>query len=367
MPHRFKILLFFLLNCAFIFAQSLLENQELELNATLLSFRKAVTAEQMDDRNKTFKNKMATFLQQEGTFNYKFKYLESVAILDSPDGKIRIVNWNIEYPDMSYAYSGFIMVKENKNIRIFALNDTYDAYAKKPKGTIDCSDWYGALYYKIIPFENGNKTEYLLLGWDGGTTGSNFKILDVLVVGKKSVRFGSPIFVSNNILQKRIVYEYANEATMTMRFEDKYGRVVMDHLSPEAPALEGIYSYYVPDLSYDSYVYNGAYWVLKEDVIAVNDPDFETKSFIQMNPRTGKLERKRLKKDWINPTNIKQNDGEIKHVARTPELETESTNKPIEYDKKAQRKLKRAYKKDPSGLSITTGKYKRKKNRNKIP
>ena len=119
-------------------------------------------------------------------------------------------------------------------------------------------------------------------------------------------------------------------------------------------------------LSYDSYVYNGAYWILKEDVIAVNDPDFETKSFIQMNPRTGKLERKKLKKDWINPTNIKQNDGEIKHVARTPEFETESTT-PIEYDKKALRKLRRVNKKDASGLSITTGKYKRKKNRNKIP
>ena len=66
-------------------------------------------------------------------------------------------------------------------------------------------------------------------------------------------------------------------------------------------------------------------------------------------------------------TNIKQNDGDINHVARTPELESESTNAPLEYDKKAQRKLKRAYKKDPSGLSITTGKYKRKKNRNKLP
>ena len=86
-----------------------------------------------------------------------------------------------------------------------------------------------------------------------------------------------------------------------------------------------------------------------------------------MNHRKRKNEKKKLKKDWINPTNIKQNDGDINHVARTPELESESTNAPLEYDKKAQRKLKRAYKKDPSGLSITTGKYKRKKNRNKLP
>ena len=367
MPFKFKILLLFLLHGVFVSAQSQLETQELKLNTTLLSFRNAVTREEMDTENQNFKKQMHEFLQKEGAFNYTFKHLESVAILDSPDGKIRIVNWNIEYPDMSYAYSGFIMINENKSIRLITLNDMYDAYAEKPIGTVDFSDWYGALYYKIIPFENGNKTEYLLLGWDGGTTGSNFKILDVLVLGKRSVRFGSPVFISDNKLQKRIVFEYANEAVMNMRFEEKYGRIVMDHLSPQAPALEGIYSYYVPDLSYDSYAYNGSYWVLKEDVIAVNDPESEPKSFIQMNPRTGKLERKKLKKDWINPTNIKQNDGDINHVARTPELEAESTDNSLEYDKKAQRKLKRAYRKDPSGLSITTGKYKRKKNRNKMP
>ena len=362
-----KIFLLFLLQGSFVLAQSQLENSELQLNTTLLSFRKAATVEQMDTENEIFKNEMYKFLQQEGAYNYTFKHLKSVAILDSPDGKIRIVNWNIEYPDMSYAYGGFIMIKGNKGIRLVALNDMHDAYDKKPIGTVDYTDWYGALYYKIIPFENGNKTEYLLLGWDGGTAGSNFKILDVLALGKRSVRFGSPVFISDNKLQKRIVFEYANGAVMNMRFEEKYGRIVMDHLSPEAPALEGIYSYYVPDLSYESYAYNGSYWVLKEDVIAVNDIGFEPKSFIQMNPRTGKLERKKLKKDWINPTNINQNDGDINHVARTPELEEETTNAPLEYDKKAQRKLKRAYKKDPTGLSITTGKYKRKKNRNKTP
>ncbi len=81
MPHIFNVLLFFLSNCLLISAQSPLEKQELELNATLLTFRKAITAEQMDDGNKTFKNKMSTFLQQEGAFNYKFKFRSLLAEL----------------------------------------------------------------------------------------------------------------------------------------------------------------------------------------------------------------------------------------------------------------------------------------------
>ena len=140
MPFIIKILLLFPLLSAFVAAQPELEMQELELNTTLLSFRKAITVEQMDTENENFKKQMYEFLQQEGAFNYAFKHLQSVAILDSPDGKIRMVNWNIEYPDMSYAYAGFIMINENKSVRIVALNDMHGAYEKKPKGTVDFSD-----------------------------------------------------------------------------------------------------------------------------------------------------------------------------------------------------------------------------------
>ena len=125
MPLIRIIFLLFLLQGSLVLAQSQLENSELQLNTTLFSFRKAITPEEMDTQNEIFKNEMYKFLQQEGAYNYTFKHLQSVAILDSPDGKIRIVNWNIEYPDMSYTYAGFIMIKENKNIRIVALNDVH--------------------------------------------------------------------------------------------------------------------------------------------------------------------------------------------------------------------------------------------------
>jgi hypothetical protein len=43
------------------------------------------------------------------------------------------------------------------------------------------------------------------------------------------------------------------------------------------------------------------------------------------------------------------------------------TENPKEYNKKEQRKLRRAYRRNPSGLSVTTGKYNRKKYRQKTP
>ncbi len=339
--------------------QTNLEQEELKLNEELLNFRAEFTETGMDKANVSFSSKMKTFLSHEGAFNYKFKHLETVAIIDSPDGKVRLINWNIEYPDFSYSFGGFVMHKNNKKISIYELKDGLDPYQSKPKGVVNENSWYGALYYKMIPFQNGRNTQYLLLGWDGGTTGSNYKILDVLSISKKHIYFGSPVFYSNGDVSERIVFEYSDKASMTMRYEEKYGRIVLDHLSPEAPSMEGVYSYYVPDFSYDAYIFNGKYWALKEDIIAVNSPQEGKNEFIQLNPRTGRLEKKRFKKDWINPTNSKVK-GEIEHVARIPE--TPVTNEPVSSEKKKKRKKYKKY--DSSGLSVTTGKYKRKRKRN---
>ena len=356
MQIKFNILTLFTLLAVIASGQIDLEKEELKLNEELLNFRTEFTAAGMDKANISFASKMKDFLLIDGAYNYTFKHLETVAVLDSPDGKIRIVNWNIEYPDFSYSFGGFVLHKKNKKVSIFELNDAFDPYQSKPNGIVNETNWYGALYYKIIPFLNGKNTEYMLLGWDGGTTGSNFKILDVLSVEKKHIYFGSPVFSTNGEISKRIVFEYSDRANMTMRYEEKYGRIVMDHLSPEAPSMEGVYSYYVPDFSYDAYIFDGRFWKLKEDIIAVNNPQEENNEFIQLNPRTGRLEKKRFKKDWINPTNsgIK---GEIEHVARIPE--TPLANPPEEKTEK--RKKKRTKKYDPSGLSVTTGKYKKRR------
>ena len=58
MQFIFKILFLFPLLSTFVSAQSELEKQELELNTTLLSFRKAITAEEMDTENEIFKNEI---------------------------------------------------------------------------------------------------------------------------------------------------------------------------------------------------------------------------------------------------------------------------------------------------------------------
>jgi hypothetical protein len=351
------------LNCFSFFSQKDLNEKEAELNVKLLALRSAKTDEEIDDLNANFRKAMEAFLKNEDAFNHKFTQLKTVAIIDSPDGKIRIVNWNLEYTDMTYRYCAFVMRKDENKDKIITteLVDNLDAYEPKPEVVIDSKNWYGALYYKMIPFERNNKMEYILLGWDGGTPGSNFKLIDVLSFTGNNLKLGSPVFKVKKSTLKRVIFEYSDKSNMTVKFEEKYGRIVFDHLSPESPSLAGVYSYYVPDMSYDSYNYSEGVWVLNEDVIAVNpEEDKDKKYFYALNDKTGKPEKVPLKKEWIDPTDINKAE-DIKHVARTPESEAALAASMMEDPVIEKVKRNRRDRRKPENMSVTTGKYKSKR------
>ena len=126
-------------------SQDLLEEKEIELNEKLLQLRSAKTDEEMDRLNLLFKADMADFLNTNGSFKYIFKHLKSVAILDSPDQRVRIINWNIEYTDLSYTYCAFVLSWDSKKKVAFVteLIDNLDPYSAKPDGIIDAENWYG--------------------------------------------------------------------------------------------------------------------------------------------------------------------------------------------------------------------------------
>ena len=337
---RCTFIFLFLINILGLKAQDL-DKLEQELNLSLLHLRSSKTNEEMDDRNKEFKKDMLDFLAHKGSFTHQFKHCKTIAVLDSPDKLVRIITWNIEYTDFTYSYDGIVLFNDNRRRKIIAhsLVDVLDPYSEKPDQIVDGSNWYGALYYKMIPFSRRGRTEYILLGWDGATPSSNFKIIDVMTVNRSGVKFGSPVFRENKNILKRVVFEYSELVKMSLRYDDKYKRIIFDHLSPESPSLAGVRSYYVPDMSYDSYTEEEGIWYLSTDIIAVNEGD-----------------NKSDKKRWINPSD--KNTNSVKHVARMPEdLETDQEKKENFFPKK-----RRIRKKDnPNYLKVTTGKYKPKR------
>ena len=362
-----QLFIFFILfSIQFGNSQVDLAQRELLLNTKLEALRAASNDDEIETLNIAFKNEMLSFLKLEGAFSYPITKLKTIALLDSPDKLVRIINWNLEYSDMSYSYCGFVMRwdESNEEVKITELIDKLDPYTVKPTGIIDAKNWYGALYYKILPIEYNGKTDYTLLGWDGGTSESNFKIIDVLTFSGNNVKLGSPVFIKKKEVLKRVVFEYSDKSSMSLKYEDKYDRIVFDHLSPESPSLAGVYSFYVPDFSYDAYIWDNESWVLNEDVITINnEEEKKNQTNYVLDEKTGKIKEKKVKNGWLNPADPnKKND--VGHVARVPEINTIN-----EDDNSAKPKRKSFWRdrRDPNNLSITTGKNKKKKRRKNKP
>ena len=329
----------------------------------LETLRSASTDQEKVSANEDFKSDLAAVLEYEESFDHPFLSLTSVGFIDSKDKMVRIINWNIEQDDKSQRYYGFVQHydKRKKSLSVTELKEEVFGL-QQPDGIIEAKNWYGALYYQIIPVKKGSRTIYTVLGWDGNTTMSNIKLIDAMYINGHSVKFGSPIFKIGKETKKRVFYEHSEKVTMTLRYEAGRDRIMMDHLSPEAPTMKGYYSFYVPDLSYDAFIFENNKWILKEDVIGVNNHDSKEKRTVHtMDPKTGKLVKIKIENTWQNPSDPNAPAGGSEHVAVTPESQAndEKSTDPKSNEPKVDKRDKR----DPSDLSIFGDMKKKKKKR----
>jgi hypothetical protein len=334
---KIKLSLFLLmLNCQ-LFGQFDYSIRITELSSILDSLRAAKTDDDKSSINDRFSSLMEKTLNEPSIFNYTLSELTTVGCIDSPDSELRIVNWNIEQEDESQRYFAFVLkrdVKKNKH-EVFSL--THNVYSElKPSETLDASNWYGALYYKIIPEIKGSKKYYTVLGWNGATKESNMKLIDVISFSGNALKLGAPIFKIENNTLKRVFFEHSRKANISLKWEPEYKRIIFDHLSPETPSMFGFYEYYVPDMTYDAFVFEDGKWVLKEDVVGINKKSNEIKVAV-IDPETGAIEMTTKKGEWVDPSS---NNGSVSetHVPAMPST-SEPTKGKVEKKKKNQTAL----------------------------
>jgi hypothetical protein len=333
-------------------------NRENRLVTLLDELRASTSDDLKKEKNEPFKEYLKETLALKASFTYPFSNLKTVGIIDSPDKKLRIINWNVEQSDQTQLYYGFVLFEDSKkkNILVTELIDNYQNIPPRSDEVLAADNWYGALYYKIIPIQKSGKTMYTLLGWDGNNSMSTVKLIDVLYFSGSNIKFGSPIFKMNGEIHKRVFFEHSKKTVMSLKYEEEYKRIIFDHLSPESPNLEGFRAFYVPDFSYDAFVYQSSKWQLKEDVIGVNKGGSKKLNVYVEDSKTGKVEKKTIDNKWETPEGYLQPNQEMKHVAVTPEMNEDTSNS----KKEDSGTRKRSDRRNPASLNSTLGKRKKK-------
>ncbi len=221
---------------------------------------------------------MYEFFQCKGSYDYSID-IKHVGDVCSSDGKVRIINWNFQYSDKTYTYFGFVMHKvRNGDVEVYRLTDSKVEVRNFEDKVFAADNWYGALYYFIMPAFDGKKKRYILFGWDGNDQFSTKKIIDVLSFKRSGEpEFGDNIFVKNNRKNKRLVFEYSSKVNMLLRYDEEEELIVFDHLTPIKNSFKGNYQFYGPDGTYDAFKMQNSYWVFQDDVILKNK-DLQKKS-----------------------------------------------------------------------------------------
>jgi hypothetical protein len=224
-------------------------------------------------------------LTTENSFAFEFDSLTDIAHMRPSDNAFRIINWNVPFEDGTQEYFGFIQNKyiqvkkiglfkkeKTETIQLYPLIDK-SSEIKNPESIIsDNKKWFGMLYYKIITKKTKTKTYYTMLAWDGNDKLTKKKIIDVLTFDEKGIpHFGADIFNMSKKNPKRVIFEYASDCTMSLRYNSKKDSIVFDHLAPEQPQLEGQYQYYCSDMSYDGFGFKRGKWNYGTDLNITND------------------------------------------------------------------------------------------------
>lgn len=221
--------------------------------------------------NNSFLRTLTRALNTDGSFHFPFDSLPSLAVLSSPDNKFRFINWNLPNDDETQVYYCFVQVfnKHKKTYNTYRLTDKSAEISAPSKKTLDYKNWYGALYYRIIPMKKKHSKYYILLAWDGNDKLTSKKLVDVIYFsGNGKPKFGASIFRFPGKTKKRVFFEYSSQVTMSLRYEEKKKRIVFDHLSPHNEALQGQYQYYGPDFSFDALELKKDKWYFIRDIDA---------------------------------------------------------------------------------------------------
>ncbi len=247
---------------------------------------KFTTDTTLDGRKKAcyaFIPKFVSALKLDNSFYYPFDSIETISKIYSPDSLFRIFTWQLVLPKGHFRYYGVIQMRSTK-VKIFPLFDLSDTMQYHPQLTTTNDNWYGALYYNIISKQADKKSIYTLFGYEAADVMTRRKVVEILTFDDKGKpKFGAPLFYfkydSTHVKQadtlKRFFIEYKYNASTILNYDTALEMIVFDHVAAPKQKMEGATFTYVPDGTYEGFVWksNRWNWVEKVFTFSIDEND----------------------------------------------------------------------------------------------
>jgi hypothetical protein len=212
------------------------------------------------------RNELAVFLSDPSTYAYPFDSIITIGKVNSPDNEFRILSWNMFINNEMYRNFAIIQMRpEEGKCQVISLYDNSEI-DEIGNSSLRNKNWYGALYYKIIPVKFGRKNYYTVFGLDPYSPFISKKVIDVIQFHDNDVVFGAPVFKMKENNLSRMVFSYSARISMMLNYDESIQTIVFDHLSPSESRYTGQYEFYGPDFSFDGFQLTKDHWLYVEDV-----------------------------------------------------------------------------------------------------
>lgn len=233
------------------------------------------------EQNARFIKTLVQALRLPGSFDFPFDSLRMISALKSPDGAFKLYTWFVPTNEGGFRYFGTIQMPSKNILQLFPLID-HTENLPDSNAVAEPKTWFGSRYYEIVPVQNGKETYYALLGWKGNSPKTTSKVIEILSFKNGAPVFGKPVFEQAGKLsaRNRLIFTYNKMNSMTLRFDKKVNMIVLDHLAPYDPAMEGNFEYYASDSSFDGYAISKGRLKLLENIELNNDPDDQDALYI---------------------------------------------------------------------------------------
>ncbi len=223
--------------------------------------------------NDSFKIQLEQLLNEDDAYSYSWDSIkQTVSVLNSQDGKLKVITWVLLNDKEEFNVFGVVLYKKKSsaNTQVFWLKNQEVKTNDVIYEDLSSDLWLGALYYQIYDFKRKGKQYYCLLGLNGKTSFFNQKIIDVIWIDKNNdLHLGAPVFYgskSDYTPQFRVIYEYADQSAMLLRFEADIKVIVFSNLVPSQSNKLGQTQYYIPDGRLDFYLLNKkGKWIKNQD------------------------------------------------------------------------------------------------------
>ncbi|MDR2916851.1 MAG: hypothetical protein LBV74_18815 [Tannerella sp.] len=216
-------------------------------------------------KNRQIEEALAQMLISPSAYKYPFDSLRMIGRIYAPRKKFRIFNWNHAKRDGTHQHFALIVLpgKKGQPNKVFRLTDMSDSIKRPDQQVLGAGEWFGALYYRIIPRRKGKdkKVYYTLLGLDMNNLQTKKKVIEILSFGENGeLQLGAPVIELNDWIKHRVIFEFSAKQSMYLEYNRLKRRMEFDHLAPLMPYLVGEYEYYEPDLFRDGLKFRRGHW-----------------------------------------------------------------------------------------------------------